>query len=269
MTGVRGGTRPADGEYGGAVHAGLLEGGGERLVLRKGPVSPRPGRCSTPGSCAPWRGIRCSPPRGRTCVRPCRGGHGPSTSRSWPRSGLSAWRCARSRRFNFSLHQALSGSRWDGHRVPVANGRQTPGRSDVALLQRLYGGSLEDLSVRGEAGAVAPAFPCLLRTVEGQHAAEVGAAGRDRVELAVLVAVNGASTAARPYHGTLAARDVLRCRTCQGWHPVADEVTGHVGLMLQERPAFADHGGQTARIVEPAPLALASADEVAEQATSP
>lgn len=53
---------------------------------------------------------------------------------------------------------SASGSRWGGHRVPFGNGRVTPCRSDAALLQRPYGGALEDLSVRGEAGAVARAF---------------------------------------------------------------------------------------------------------------
>jgi hypothetical protein len=100
---------------------------------------------------------------------------------------------------------SASGSRWGGHRVPIENGSETPCRSDAAFLHRPYGGALKDLSVLGGAGAVARAFPFLFRTVEGHDAAEVGSAGRDRVALTVLVAVNGAPSRRADGHVGVAA----------------------------------------------------------------
>lgn len=125
------------------VTRGAAAGREEWRFLRKEPVSPRPGRCSPPCSCALRTGIRCFPPRGRTCVslatavmglRPAGPGHVQDFLLGGVRGhGASTSLCVR-----FSMG--------GGHRVPVGNGRESPCRSDAALLQRPYGGALEGVN---------------------------------------------------------------------------------------------------------------------------
>lgn len=67
---------------------------------------------------------------------------------------------------------------------------------DVVSMQGLVRGSVEDGAVDGEPGAVTGALPGFLGVVEGHQTATVGAFGRDRGDLPVVVAVHGAEPSA-------------------------------------------------------------------------
>src|SRR5215212_8545456 len=96
-------------------------------------------------------------------------------------------------------------------------------RVDRLELEPVDGGALEHLALRVEARAVARAVPAALGGVPVDLAAEMGAAGGDRHERAVVAAVAGDLLARVPHDVALAGPEVLNRAVARLGDAVAEE----------------------------------------------
>src|SRR5215211_893037 len=133
-------------------------------------------------------------------------------------------------------------------------------RSEVAVFERIGGGSLDHLAVDAEAGSVAGAVPGVFGVVERDDAAQVGTGGGDGGQQTGLVAVDGAAFAADPHHRAAAGCEVGgRIGVGGRPYPVAEEVPCDCEVGFEERGGL-NGRVDPARVVDRGPGRLLSVE---------